>query len=262
MDGNQDMQRGTRSGDRTGVPGVESALGRDRTQSGELPPDMGTNRISGNTGGGSSVLDDAPVAVRKAADQARGAMGDAVEVAQEQISRRLEDQIDMVTERLEAVHTAVMRVGEQLRNENQAGLARITDQAASRVERAATYLRGNDLDRIVSDTERFATRRPEMFLGGAFALGLLAARFLKSTAPTPPRSGYGSGYRPALPPAGGSSAYGYRPGMYAQQQAQAPYGSGYPRASQPATSPRPSTGTAGVSPTGYSTGGSASNVAV
>ena len=33
----------------------------------------------------------------------------------------------------------------------------------------------------VSSTERFARREPLFFLGGAFVVGLLAARFLKSS---------------------------------------------------------------------------------
>ena len=51
------------------------------------------------------------------------------------------------------------------------------------------YLRGKDFDRMVDDLEGFARRQPALFLGGAFMLGLLAARFLKSGNPR----GYGSG---------------------------------------------------------------------
>jgi hypothetical protein len=45
-------------------------------------------------------------------------------------------------------------------------------------------LRQKDVRELMSDVERFAQRQPTLFLGGAFALGLLGARFLKSSAPT------------------------------------------------------------------------------
>jgi hypothetical protein len=51
------------------------------------------------------------------------------------------------------------------------------------------YLHGKDLDRIVGDVEHFARSQPLMFIGGAFGLGLLAARFLKST----PQAAMGDG---------------------------------------------------------------------
>jgi predicted AlkP superfamily pyrophosphatase or phosphodiesterase len=60
--------------------------------------------------------------------------------------------------------------------------ARYSNQVADRVERASTYLEEHDLDELMVEAEDFARRQPELFIGGAFTLGLLAARFLKSSA--------------------------------------------------------------------------------
>jgi hypothetical protein len=46
------------------------------------------------------------------------------------------------------------------------------------------YLEEHDLEDLVYEAEDFARRKPELFVGGAFTLGLLAARFMKSTAPS------------------------------------------------------------------------------
>ncbi len=54
-------------------------------------------------------------------------------------------------------------------------------QVADQVDRAAEFLRTADVKKIVGGVESFARREPLLFLGGAFALGILSARFLKSS---------------------------------------------------------------------------------
>ena len=53
--------------------------------------------------------------------------------------------------------------------------------ASDRARQFADYLDNTDLRDMVADAEGMARRQPAMFLGGAFVLGLLAARVLKST---------------------------------------------------------------------------------
>jgi hypothetical protein len=62
-------------------------------------------------------------------------------------------------------------------------------------EKLSTYLRDNDLRGFVRDTETFARRRPEVFLGGTLIAGLMLARFLKASSPDQERgsSGYDGG---------------------------------------------------------------------
>jgi len=62
-----------------------------------------------------------------------------------------------------------------------APLRAYADSAAEQVDKAARYLRDKDVQTLARDTETFARRHPEVFLGGAFLAGILAARFLKST---------------------------------------------------------------------------------
>lgn len=53
--------------------------------------------------------------------------------------------------------------------------------ASDRARQFADYLDNTDLRDMVADAEGLARRQPALFLGGAFVLGLLAARVLKST---------------------------------------------------------------------------------
>jgi hypothetical protein len=70
------------------------------------------------------------------------------------------------------------------------------DRAAGGVSEISSYLRDRNVDDMLADAEDFARRQPELFLGGAFALGMLAARFFKSSSRpqeqgTLVRGGYG-----------------------------------------------------------------------
>jgi hypothetical protein len=49
------------------------------------------------------------------------------------------------------------------------------------VERWADYVQNTDAREMANRVESFARREPGLFLGGAFALGLVGARFLKSS---------------------------------------------------------------------------------
>jgi hypothetical protein len=54
-------------------------------------------------------------------------------------------------------------------------------KAADQVERASHYLRNANLRDVARTVEDFAKREPALFLGGAFALGLMGSRFLNSS---------------------------------------------------------------------------------
>jgi hypothetical protein len=53
--------------------------------------------------------------------------------------------------------------------------------AAERVERFSEMLESRDIDTLTRDARRFANEHQALFAGGAFALGFLGARLLKSS---------------------------------------------------------------------------------
>ena len=59
--------------------------------------------------------------------------------------------------------------------------AKYSDSLAKQIEQISNYFERNDVRAMVSDVEDFARKNPVVFIGGAFALGFLAARFLKSS---------------------------------------------------------------------------------
>lgn len=72
---------------------------------------------------------------------------------------------------------------------------RYMSKAGDQVERVAQFLQQTDYRQMVTQTEAFARRQPALFLGGAFAIGVIAARFLKSgrSNDTDTDGGYGLG---------------------------------------------------------------------
>jgi hypothetical protein len=59
--------------------------------------------------------------------------------------------------------------------------AKYAETAASKVEDVARYFENADFKTVSRDVESFARRNPAVFVGGAFALGILLARFMKSS---------------------------------------------------------------------------------
>jgi len=88
---------------------------------------------------------------------------------------------DQAAQGLSTVSSSMRQMGDNLRqNEQTSGYAQYVDQAAEHVDRFAGYLQNRDPRQIMYDAENWARRNPALLLGGAFALGLLASRFLKS----------------------------------------------------------------------------------
>jgi ElaB/YqjD/DUF883 family membrane-anchored ribosome-binding protein len=69
----------------------------------------------------------------------------------------------------------------QMRDQQQNGMAHYVESAGQQVQRAADYLKNNDAGQIADQAEDFARRKPAIFLGAAFAVGMLGARFLRSS---------------------------------------------------------------------------------
>ena len=135
-------------------------------------------------------------------DQAQSAMGQVTDQAREQAMSQADARKGQAADSIDTVAEAARGLGQQLRDKDQAGMARYADQMADSIEGFSNYLRHTDVADILDDAQGFARRQPALFLGGAFLVGVLAARFLKSSSPSSDmysRSrgmGTGAGIRP------------------------------------------------------------------
>jgi len=132
----------------------------------------------------------APTLKDQAADLGRKATQGARDVAteaQSQARNRIERGKQDAATTLSSVATTLLQSGLQLRDDQQQIAGEYVERAARQIERAANYVQNADLREVVDEVEDFARRRPALFIGSAFAAGLLAARFLKSSRTTPRR---------------------------------------------------------------------------
>jgi hypothetical protein len=111
-------------------------------------------------------VDQAKTTFRQARDQASSSLADS--------RRQAADQVGGIAS---ALHSA----GQHLRGEQQERIAGLADSFADQVDQVASYLRDADLQRLARDVEGLARRQPAIVFGAAFAIGLLGARFLKSS---------------------------------------------------------------------------------
>lgn len=100
--------------------------------------------------------------------------------ARDQIAGRIDSQKEKVGGTLDDVASALRKTGGDLKDKGP--LPELADHAADAIERVASFVQSRTIGDIVGDVEGFARREPAIFLGAAFALGLLGGRLLKSTA--------------------------------------------------------------------------------
>jgi hypothetical protein len=136
---------------------------------------------SSATNGGDGVKEQAQEKAQQVRDQA----GEQVRQATGQARDRMREQVDQrSTQAGEQVnqHASDMRdVAQQLREQGKEGPAKIADQAAGHVERAGSWLKESDADRILSDVEDFARGNPWAVAAGGIALGFAASRVMKAS---------------------------------------------------------------------------------
>jgi hypothetical protein len=169
-------------------------------------------------------------------DKAKETLSNVASQAGDKVASRLDTQKDKAADGLGSVAQALRQTGNQLRDEGQGSVIHeYVSSAADQVDRLSGYLRSTNTREIVNGVEQFARQQPALFVGAAFMLGMLGARFLKSSSSgqrgsarttSPPssegftaRSGNGEGQTsrremtddysppPATPPARGRGNY-------------------------------------------------------
>jgi ABC-type transporter Mla subunit MlaD len=113
---------------------------------------------------------------------------------------------DQAAQTISRLAGSMRQVSTDLQGE-QPQIAGVARTAAEQAERLASYMERTDARQIISTVEDAARRQPLLFLGGAFAIGLIASRVLKAGS-RPDREiasyGYPNGYRTADPTLVGS----------------------------------------------------------
>jgi hypothetical protein len=119
--------------------------------------------------------------IRELKHRVVGQTKQALEQARDRAGSSLGESKKQLADQLGGLASAFRRTTEQLRDEDRTTVAGLTEAVAWRADQAANYLRQANVRAARQDLERLARRRPALVLGGALALGLVTARFLKSS---------------------------------------------------------------------------------
>jgi len=132
------------------------------------------------------------------------AAGDIADQATHTADVKASNAMTQVGDALEQVAKAARDAAQSLR-EQRPEVANVVETAAGKAEEAATYLREHNAREVMSTAEQTARKQPGLVIAGGLAIGLVAARFLRSAGG--PSSG--SGFQ------GGSQGTGYGTGSVA-----------------------------------------------
>ena len=128
----------------------------------------------------------------KIVDQAKHAVTHVASQAKEQVNAQFDTRKDKAVETIGNVATAIRETSDKLKGVGPLG--DVAGRAADGIESVAEFFEGKQIGDIVRDVEKFARREPALFVGAAFALGLIGGRFLKSSSRGSAASGAGGQY--------------------------------------------------------------------
>lgn len=146
--------------------------------------DMSMDPRDTSTSTSSDTMQQAKQQAGQLADQAQQKAGQAADAAQQQAMSQASSQKARVAQGVSDVAQAMDQVGQQLRQNDKGQVAHYTDMTADQLRQLSSYINQQEIGQMIGDVESFIRRRPALALGGAFALGLLGARFLKSSSQT------------------------------------------------------------------------------
>lgn len=193
-----------------GAPPAQSAQPKQPNQSDVKPPagnaaDDAAKQASKQV---NQVLSGDLKPVTEAFSQARdtaGAVASQVyEKAQDKAETVITEQKKSLAQGLGSVAENIRKFGDTLNSDQSNPIgstaAKYGSTVAEQVENLSHYIERGDFRTFASDLQSFARRNPTAFVAGAFGLGLLAARFIKSSPrnAAPRNLGTGGGSRAPL----------------------------------------------------------------
>jgi len=154
--------------------------GISQTIGGSYGTDMSSG-FGGTSGGSGDSGKSISETAQQTVQEGRRMAGDMMDQARDQIKSSVITQKDRAAESLDSITSALLTMADTMNEQQHPMLGQCTSSAAELVDGVTGYLKARDVDEIIHDVEGYARRNPAVFLGTAFALGFMAARFLKSS---------------------------------------------------------------------------------
>jgi len=127
---------------------------------------------------------------------------------QQRVTSRVDEQKNRAADGLGGIADVFRNASSELRNENET-IASYVDMAGDQMRRFADQIRQKGVADMIDDVHAFARRRPALFIGGAFLVGIGLARFLKASADRSAMREYGDGFSSVDPMTAGPGSPSY-----------------------------------------------------
>jgi hypothetical protein len=178
MDMRDDYSGATPVGDVYGAAETRElpTVGRDGSDYGSS---YGSSMGGGTSGGGQGSTQDVKQTAGRVAEQAQETAGRVMDRVRETATFTLEEQKARAADTLNQFAGSIQRASVDMANAGPLG--EYVSTAGYQLQRFSDHLRNREVRDLVVDVERFARRQPALFLGGGVLLGLVAARFIKSS---------------------------------------------------------------------------------
>jgi len=161
------------------MPNQKNQMTREGTTGGKdfvpMPPQTQNTQSGDASARGKELL-----------DQAKSTANEAYDKFAEKATSTIDERKTGLAEELSSVADSFRKTGDSLvSGQSQSQVSEYTAHyaktAAEKLEGMARYFETSDVKSMARDAESYARRNPAIFLGGAFVLGVLAARFFKSS---------------------------------------------------------------------------------
>jgi hypothetical protein len=168
------------------------------------PPEARGFRAGAGENGSENLGSSAREQIREVKDQVVGQAKNTLQQARDRASSSLGEGKNQFADQFGTVAEALRRTTEHLRSEDQQRIAGLTEAVARQVDQVANYLRNKDARAMRVDLENLARRQPALVIGSALVLGLIGARFFKSSRRERRRGGVNYGRDPRFSYPGGA----------------------------------------------------------
>ncbi len=118
-------------------------------------------------------------AAHAAADTIKARAAEAGARVKETANEMMEERRGQVADRIGGMGSALEETARSVESDDP-NIAWLTNQASSRLQQAAEYIRSSSWQRLRDDSASFAHRHPVAFFGGMFALGAAAGALIKA----------------------------------------------------------------------------------
>lgn len=117
---------------------------------------------------------------KAATDEVRERVGEATDKIRRRASDAAESQREQIADLSNDLGAAIRKAGQELHERGDERTGDWADALAEHLQRAGQYLRERDLRDMLREVRGFARRRPGLVVGGLFAAGIAASRFMKA----------------------------------------------------------------------------------